>query len=108
MEDLVFWLELKSLLDVFSEFYGKNVYDGMVFDDQVGCVFFGMNYSLVGQCKIVVWVDDMQVIESNLLWWVMVFNQVDVMCEFDVYLKEVSVYNDKQVLVFSFGWDIVF
>ncbi|WP_156481257.1 T6SS effector BTH_I2691 family protein [Herbaspirillum rubrisubalbicans] len=107
-EDLVLWLESKSLLDAFSEFHGKNVHDGMVFDDQVGRALFGVNHSLVGQLKIAAWVDDMQATENNLIWRAMALNQVDAMRELDTYLKEASAHNDKRVLASSLGWDTVF
>lgn len=103
-EDLVNWLEAKNLIDALTEFHGKSVSDGVVFDDQVGRAIFGMNHSNVGQDKIAAWVKEMKTTETNLLWRAMALNQIDAMPELDAYLQEAKQNNEKKILASSLDW----
>ncbi|BEV17345.1 Fis family transcriptional regulator [Herbaspirillum sp. DW155] len=102
--DLVSWLEAKNLIDAFTEFHGKSVSDGVVFDDQVGRAIFGMNHSNVGQDKIAAWVKEMKTTETNLLWRAMALNQIDAMPELDAYLQEAKQNNEKKILASTVDW----
>lgn len=102
--DLVNWLEAKNLIDAFTEFHGRSVSDGVVFDDQVGRAIFGMNHSNVGQDKIAAWVKELKTTETNLLWRAMALNQIDAMPELDAYLQEAKQNNEKKVLASTVDW----
>lgn len=102
--DLVNWLEAKNLIDAFTEFHGRSVSDGVVFDDQVGRAIFGMNHSNVGQDKIAAWVKELKTTETNLLWRAMALNQIDAMPELDAYLQEAKQNNEKKILASTVDW----
>jgi len=102
--DLVRWLGAKNLIDALTEFHGKSVRDGVVFDDQIGRAIFGMNDSRSGKEKIAAWVAEMKATETNLLWRAMALNQIDAMPELDAYLQEAKQKNDKKIIASSIDW----
>lgn len=102
--DLVSWLGAKNLIDALTEFHGKSVRDGVVFDDQIGRAIFGMNDSRSGKEKIAAWVAEMKATETNLLWRAMALNQIDAMPELDAYLQEAKQKNDKKIIASSIDW----
>lgn len=92
MEVLVNWLNVFLFIDILEDFYQGNFSDGVLFEDVVSDVFFGMNFSKSGVKKINEWVVEVKVdVRINFLWCVIVLNQKEGIVEVNVVLKIVVV-----------------
>jgi len=74
-DDLIQWLESKTLLNALTEYHPSNIRDGLAFEDAVGDMIFGIGSSASGQKKIDEWVAEAKATQSNLLWRAIALNQ---------------------------------
>jgi hypothetical protein len=103
-DDLVAWLNSKSLVSALTEFHGQNIADGVVFDDQVGTAVYGMNSSIKGRAQINVWAKEMKATETNLMWRVVALNQDDAIVELNSALQEAGKYQSQRTLASTIDW----
>lgn len=86
-EDLISWIESKSLINALTEYNDKDIDDGIAFEDAVGNMVFGISSSASGRKKFTEWAKEAQSTEYNLLWRSMALNQKERIEEVNVALK---------------------
>jgi hypothetical protein len=103
-DDLIKWLESKSLISALTEFHETSVEDGLVFEDQIGTALFGINSSVKGRAKIDEWIKELKSTEHNLVWRTIALNQDIAKAELDLALKEADDHKIQQTLAVGLNW----
>lgn len=87
--ELIKWLEASLLIDTLGDYDPKSIGDGLVFNDLVGDLVFGMGHSSAGAKKLASWAADKKnLATTNLVWRAVALNQPEGIAE----LKEMLNY----------------
>ncbi len=96
---LIQWLQAPLLIDTLEDFHATSIDDGVLFDDAIGEMTFGMGSSRSGAAKIDEWIVEARAtVKSNLLWRAVALNQAQAMDEVDATLKEAEQHKGKRTL----------
>lgn len=93
-DDLLKWIESKSILDALTEFHVDSLEDGVAFENTIADMIFGINSSPRGALRIESWVRENKVSESNLIWRAFALNHSEMTTELDGVLGGVAAAHD--------------
>lgn len=84
---LVEWLRAPLLLDTLEDFHPDNIEDGILFEDVVAEVLFGIGATPSGQALLQAWVNEGRAsVRGNLLWRTVALNQTRAKADVDAAL----------------------
>lgn len=104
-EALVRWLEAPLFIDTLEDFNQTNINDGVLFDDLVGTVMFGIGSTPSGAKKLDEWVKQADAsVKQNLAWRCLALNQKEGLAALSLALKEAEKHRTDQTLATSITW----
>lgn len=102
---LIKWLEAPLLIDTLEDFNQLNIHDGVLFEDLIGAMTFGIGASPSGAKKIDAWVKQADAaVKTNLPWRALALNQKAGIAALNAALKEAEKHRGEQTLSSVLTW----
>ena len=96
---LVKWLEAPLFVEALEDYHPTDLQDGVMFEDLIGEITFGMGSSPSGRKKINEWIKEAKAsVKGNLLWRAIALNQQGAIPELDQALAAAKEHQERRTV----------